>query len=240
MAEFCEPRRPAARVFARAFLALALAAVLLPASALASASTQPRVTPERPLPIPGAFRLAASNGYTLDVIAAPPRAGRSGSLLILANAKGKGVRYVAPATVTETSMQSDLGALGEISLTFHRSNQATSVSCRKETIRFDSGLYEGKIRFQGEEGYTSVEAAAVPGSIDFFLQEICSGGIVASFEGGLDKRPRGAALYVRNPALGPELSVRKRRPGAAAQIAAGMTEYTNGISIERFVGLRMP
>jgi hypothetical protein len=219
-------------------LVMLLCAALAADPASASSSTHGRVTSKEPLPIPGAFQLAASNGYTLDVIAVPPRAGRPASLLIFASAKGKGVRYVAPATVTETSIQSDLGELGEISVTFRRTNQATSAPCDDQKVRFDSGLYEGKIDFHGEAGYTSVEATSVPGNLDFILSGFC-GGEDFFVEGGPGRRP-GAALYVRNPGLGPELSVRKPRPGAAAEIAAWVSEYVSGISIERYTSLLMP
>lgn len=235
MTESYELRRAVARLFAPVGVCLALVC------AVALVATPAQAAQKRPLPIPGAFRLPASNGYTLDVIAVPPRAGRSASLLIYASAKGRGVRYVAPATVTETSMQANLGALGEISVSFHRTNQATSVPCGKETIRFDSGQYEGKIVFNGEEGYTSVEATAVPGNIGYLLSAICGESFIESFGGGgPPKNARGAVLYVRNPGLGPELSIRKKRPSAAAQVVVSTSEYINGISIARFVGLRMP
>lgn len=239
MAESWGLRRSEVRLsgWAGVCLVLVCAAALLAAPASASPSAAPRATPERPLPLPAAFRLSATNGYVLDVIALPPRGGRSGSLLIYTNAGGRGVRYRAPATVTETSMQSDLGELGEISVTFHRTNQATSVPCGKEKIRFDSGQYEGRIVFHGEEGYTSAEVTSVPGSVDFYAAAVCGGSFL---ESGPTGRARGAALLVRNPGLGPELSVSKRRPGAAALISARMSEYSNGIAIQRFTTLRVP
>jgi hypothetical protein len=215
---------------------LVCAVALVAGSALASPTTQFRAAPKGPLLIPGAFRLPASNGYTLDVVGIPPYANRPGTLLIYALSNGRGVAYTAPATVTETSIQADLGELGEISVTFHRSGRAATAPCDERTIRFDSGSYEGIIDFHGEEGYTAVEATTAPGSIDFWLPALCGDSFLEGFSG---RRP-GAALHVRNPALGPEMSVRKRRPGAAAQIAAWVSEYSNGISIRRFISLRMP
>jgi hypothetical protein len=206
--------------------------------ALASSPVRALVASNGPLPVPDAFRLAGSNGFTLEVIAFPPSAGESGSLLIFAYAKGEGVRYRAPATVTETSMQANLGALGEISVNFQRANQATTVPCGKRKIRFDSGQYEGKIDFHGEEGYTNVEATTAPGNVDYIASALCGGGFIT--EGGSPRHSRGASLFVRNPALGPELSVEKKRPGAAAWITASDSEYSNGISIDRFASLRMP
>lgn len=222
--------------------ALFCVALLAVAPATTSATSQRAVAAKNPLPIPGAFRLTGSNGYTLYVIGIGSREGHSGSALVFASAKGEGVSYRAPATVTETSIQADLGELGEISVIFQRTNHATSVPCGKKTIRFDSGLYEGKIVFNGEEGYTSAEATSVPGNIDFFLADFCGGGVISEtfFGGGSSRRPPGAALFVRNPGLGPELSVTKTRAGAAASIDAWTREFTNGISIERYATLRLP
>jgi hypothetical protein len=220
-----------------AFLALFCAAVLVAGPATASSSSRPLAATEGPLLIPGAFRLPASNGYTLYVVAEPSRADRPGHLQIALSSKGKGVFYAAPATVTETSMQADLGELGEISLTFQRTNQPTSVSCGKRTINFDSGQYEGKIDFHGEEGYTTVEATAVPGYTEYLRSRLCAR---YYFESVSSHRARGAALAVRNPALGPEMSVSKNRPGAAARVFAWTREYSNHISIERFVSKRIP
>lgn len=211
-----------------AFLISVLAAALTPGSVAASAT--------EPLPVPSAFRLSADNGYTLDVIGIPPHANRPGSLLVYVRAKGRLVTYKAPATVTETSMHANLGELGEISVSFQRSNRAVRVPCGKDTIRFDSGSYEGVIEFRGEEGYTGVRATSAPGNIDYWLG-VCGGGVLT--EGPRGTR-RGAVLHVRNPALGQEMSVGKRRPGAAAEIAAWVSEYSNGISIRRYMVLRMP
>jgi hypothetical protein len=222
--------------------ALFCAAVLAVAPATAAAASQGAVAANNPLPIPGAFRLTSSNGYTLYVIGMESREGNSGSVLIFASTKGKGVSYRAPAAVTETSIQADLGELGEISVSFQRTNQATSVPCGKKTIRFDSGVYEGKIVFKGEEGYTSAEATSVPGNIDYFLSAVCGEGVISEtfVGGGPSRRPPGAALFVRNPGLGPQLSVTKTRAGAAASVDAWTREFTNGISIERYASLRVP
>jgi hypothetical protein len=159
-------------------------------------------------------------------------------VLIVALGANQGVTYTAPATITETSIQANLGALGEISVTFQRSGQAAKARCGHETVAFDSGQYEGKIAFHGEEGYTDVEATNVPGNIDYWLQGICGAGVFGGSFG--PSRTPGAELYLRNPALGPRLSVSKSKPRAAARISVSDSEFSNGISIERFIGLRMP
>jgi hypothetical protein len=50
----------------------------------------------------------------------------------------------------------------------------------------------------------------------------------------------GAELRIRNPQLGPEFSVVKNRPNAPALFGVGVSEYHDGISIERFMTSLMP
>lgn len=233
-----EPDTPVRRVSRLAVVVLVCAVALTASTILASAPTQVRAAAERPLPVPGAFQLPASNGYTLLVVGIPSYANRPGSLEIFAYKKGESVSYRAPATVTEASIQADLGEVGEISVAFHRSGRAVSVPCGERPIRFDSGYYEGTIQFHGEQGYTTVEATRVPGSTDYWEAILC-GEFSEVFSGAGGRG--GALLYVRNPALGQEMSVSKRRPGAAAQIVAEVSEYTgSGIAIKRYATLRMP
>jgi hypothetical protein len=76
----------------RVLAPIAAVMVLLCLPALAGGASAPRSqsASEAPLFIPGAFRLPASNGYTLNVLAVPPWAGRPGSLLMSATAKAGG------------------------------------------------------------------------------------------------------------------------------------------------------
>ena len=113
-------------------------------TSLARASTAAgfEATESKALPIPGSFRLQASNGYSFLVVSAPPRAGRPGAVEIFVSGKHEGVSYSAPATVTETSIQASLGELGEIAVTFHPSGQPTTVRppCGGgKPVSFDSG-----------------------------------------------------------------------------------------------------
>jgi len=233
--------RPPDRIFFAGLIAV-LCCALAPAASAAPTPWAQEPTAPKPLPIPGAFQVTGTDGYTIDVIAEPARDAGPGSVSLYVLAKGVAAIYRAPATVTETTMQANLGVLGEISVSFHRTNQPASVPCGKRAIRFDSGLYEGKIAFHGEEGYTSAEATSAPGSIDYVLSAYCGG---ESLEGGVShgqasRRVPGAELFLRNPGLGARLSLRKRRPGAAALITASTAEYTDGISIRRYASQWMP
>jgi hypothetical protein len=199
--------------------------------------------PRAPLPIPVGFELPAGHGYTLYAIARPPRFGTEGSLLLDLSAKGRRVTYEAPATITETSIAADFGEVGKVAVEFQRAEKAATISCGKRKFQFESGNWVGTIQFHGEEGYAAVEATSVPGSLEFFRGEICG----PFFGSGSSGPLKGAELFVRNPGLGPQLSVYKHRPGGAATVIAWLREYIasrgaahSGISIERAVGIQMP
>jgi len=222
-----------ARVAIRAFLTCGVALLVLAggAAAPAPASTSP-------LFIPGSFQLQGSNRYSLFVLGFPARDRRPAGVLIFVRGKQAGVFYSAPATVTETSIQADLGELGEISVTFHPSGLPTTAhsACNKKPVSFDSGSYEGTIEFHGEEGYTQVEATSAPGNIDFLLNAVCGG--ISGGRGG--PFMPGAELRIRNPQLGAEFSVVKNSPSSRARFEVGVSEYRAGISISRFATLLMP
>jgi hypothetical protein len=200
--------------------------------------------PREPLLVPAGFELPAGDGYTLHAVARAPFVGSEGSLQLTLSAKGREVTYEAPATVTETSIEADLGALGEIAVEFQRSNKAVSASCQRGEVRFDSGSWVGTIQFHGEEGYAAVEATSARPNLKRVAGESC-GPLFGSAESG---PRRGAELFIRNPGLGPQLSVYKHRPEAAALIVARLREYipgtssghNTGIEIERTVGTWMP
>jgi hypothetical protein len=204
---------------------------------LASATTSAEASPSSSLPVPGSFRLEGTNGYKLYVVAEPGQKGGPDSVLIVASGEDGFVTYRAPATLTETSIQADLGELGTISVNFQRTDRPAVARCEKRPVRFDSGSYVGTVSFHGEEGYTDAEATTVPGNLEYELGLICGGVSYGSSSSG--PRP-GAALSVRNPALGPELGLSKHRPGAAAEIFARLKEFENGIAIERTIGRRIP
>jgi len=223
----------------RAVLASGFALLGL-AGAAATPSLASTASPTQPLPFPGAFRLEASNGYSMLVLAIPTYRGQPAKVGVYVYKKSLGVSYSVPATVTETSIQANLGDLGEISVAFHTSGQLTTArpSCGGKSVSFDPGIYEGTIDFHGEEGYTEVEATSVPGDPEFWLNIFCPalGGGGGSSGGSLP----GAELHVRNPQLGPEFSVTKNRPSAPAHFEVVVSEHVNGISIKRYVAMPMP
>jgi hypothetical protein len=185
---------------------------------------------------PYGFELQGSNGYTIFVFGIPAFRGRGATVEISVQRGRAHVTYLAPATVTETSIQANLGELGEISASFHPNGQTKTfhLQCSKQSFSFESGSYEGKIDFHGEEGYTEIETTSAPSAISLF--SIC---FTVSRSGGGRTWP-GAELYLRTPGLGPAFGVVKHRPSATAHFYVSVAEYRSGISIKRFTTLRMP
>jgi hypothetical protein len=192
------------------------------------------------LPYPVGFTVKASNGYSAFVLGVPARKGHPSAIAIFVTGKNNGAFYSAPANVTEKSIQAPLGALGEIAVTFHPSGQARSAhsECGGKPVSFDSGYYEGTIDFHGEQGYTDVEATKARGGFGFLLDIVCPG--ISGSSGG--PSVPGAELDIGRPSsqLGPHLRVVKNRPSARAHYEVGVSEMSNGVSIERFASLVTP
>jgi len=217
----------AARFAAATAIGCALA---LPGFASAAAAT---------LPAPGVFAVTASNGYVIDVLGAEARKGRPASVLVVARRGDDEALYSTRATVTEESIQADLGELGEIAVSFHRSGQAKAVRSRcgrPRAVKVDSGVYEGTINFHGEQGFTDVEATTAPGDVKFLLGLLCPGP-----SGRTGHNLPGAELDVQSASpFDPSLSVTKNTPGAPAHFEVAVLEKHDGIVISRFAGLVAP
>lgn len=188
--------------------------------------------------VPPSFRLQGTNGYAIVVVALKGRGSVPSSVRISVGKDDTGVVYTAPANVTETSIDADLGALGRISVNFHATDQLITQhpKCLKRDVAIVGGNYEGTIAFHGEQGYTEVEATSVPGDIRPLLAMLCG----FTTTGGGSPNRRGAELYVRNLGLGPSFSVVKASPARPAQFFVRVSEDSAGISIERYASASMP
>jgi hypothetical protein len=222
-------------------LAIVVGAALLAALGATPAAGNPASSSAaKPPPPPGAFTVKASNGYSLFVVGASARQGRSASIVIFVTSKTDGAFYSAPATVTETSLEADLGVLGEIAVTFHPSGQARTVrsKCGGKPVSYDDGSYEGTIAFHGEESYTAVEASAARGDLGFLIDIVCPG--ISGSSGG--PFLPGAELNVeeKRARFSPHLKVVKNHPGGRAHFEASISEKRSGVSIERFTSTISP
>lgn len=218
----------------------AQASALFPVQRLVSSPNLLEANPLTPLPAPGAFKIKGSNGYSLFVFGVPAHKGQAANVAIFVLGKHNGVFYDAPATVTKMSMQANFGTLGEIAVTFHPSGQAKKAgpSCGGRSVEFDSGSYEGTIRFNGEEGFTSVEATSAKGDLGFLLDILCPG-----ISGGTSgPSSPGAALnaYAGASRQSAHVKVVKNRPAAPAHYEADVSEVHEGVSISRFANVIEP
>jgi hypothetical protein len=111
-------------------LALALAALLPAGNAAAVDSDLKHIF---------AFQVEATNGYSILAIAANERADGQGEVVMLVTRGGDGASYTAPARLTSTSVEADLGALGHISLEAAPSGRSIRPRC-------DGGGWLGRSR----------------------------------------------------------------------------------------------
>lgn len=177
------------------------------------------------LPIPVGFSVKASAGYSLFVFEVRSHGGRAARVILVVTGKHGSAIYAAPALVSDTSMEADLGALGKIAIAFHPSGEARTVhsSCDQRTVSFDSGFYEGTIEFHGEDGYTDVEATSAEGDIGFLLEFLCPG---MSGTTGPSSALLGAELDAGSggPRRDFELKIVKNHPRARTHVEVGVTE----------------
>lgn len=76
-------------------------------------------------------RLEASHGYTVIGFASSERISGRGDIGLIVYRKGATVFYVAPATVTPTRLEADLGALGRVSLQLNKNKPGGSTSSKR-------------------------------------------------------------------------------------------------------------
>lgn len=209
--------------------------------ALAVALFSPTATGAVPVSWANAFTVKGSNGYTMYVAAVPAHRGRPAAVKIEVWGKQAVVVYsTKTATVTETSVQVDLGELGEIDVAYKPSGvvQRVRPSCGGPAIPIENGHYEGTISFHGEEGYTAVEATSAPADFDSLLNVICGPVSDELVTSGLP----GARLSVQagQPSEPSRFSVIKNRPAGRARFVVGVDETRGSIQISRILGLLAP
>lgn len=191
------------------------------------------------------FTLQGSNGYSITVLAVAASPGESPHVSIAAsNGRATANYSTTVATVTETSVDVDMGDLGEIDVTFRSSGVERPVrsKCGGSPVPIESGHYAGTIVFRGEDGYTVAEGQSAPADFSRFLEILCleTGSWVPGWRGGSDLP--GARLRARSGAHGtrPYFAVIKNRPGARALFAVVVEETRGEISISRGLTLVAP
>lgn len=220
----------ASKALSRIGVMLALGLTLLPSSPAKG---------EEPVAVPAAaFRLQASNGYELLALTEESVAGEGGEgsvTLYLRRGRVALVSYTAPASVSRTSIDADLGELGRISVARVPTGRTKKVrqGCEPGSAKqVEAERYEGIIEFHGEEGFAEASATSAP----LEHATICIGGE----EGGRPpgKSLPGARLDVERRGSGQprlEFDAKQRKPGAKTLLSVEVEEERGGIHIYRAI-----
>jgi hypothetical protein len=187
---------------------------------------------------PGGFRLEASNGYSIHALAFDgDQRGEHDGLLLFVSRKDSGATYFVRrgVQVTETTVAADLGKLGSIDLEFVPSGKTRveRSACNPQPIEVDSGFYEGRIDFEGEERYTEAHRTRARGEIRLQVSLICGGG---RDEGSGGHAP-GARLRLQRRWDGGHLKFEatKNSPTRPSRFRASIEETRDGLAIDRGV-----
>jgi hypothetical protein len=184
-----------------------------------------------------AFRVEASNGYSILVYAANERADGRGQIVLFVGRKNAGATYAAPAMLTATSVEADLGSLGEVSLDVIPSGKTKRLRSRcgaePETAAFEPQRYRGNFEFHGEEGYTEAVTDAPREYTRFFVDLLCAG--AGSGEtGGAGTPGARLRLHSHEGLVRLNLQANKNRPGARTRFEVDLHEKRDGIAISRY------
>lgn len=207
-------------------LAIALAALLAPVHALAVDSDFKHIF---------AFEVEASHGYSILAIATNEREDGQGEVVLIVSRRRAGVVYRAPAQLTATSVEADLGSLGSISLEITPSGRRKSFRppCAEESnVTFEPQLYRGNFEFHGEEGYAEAVSDSPRERIRFLYGLECHTSGTLEI-GGDDIPGAGLRLHSSRGEVKLDVTARKNSPRKRTQLQVGVQEERDGISISR-------
>ncbi|HVY79222.1 MAG TPA: hypothetical protein VG898_12005 [Solirubrobacterales bacterium] len=206
----------------------------LVAVGLTAAASAPAVSLGSPIVPPG-FKLRASNGYSLRVVASRDAQTGRGDVLVFVTARTSAALYFVPAEVTESSIEADLGRVGRISVDFVPSGTAKQErpQCGKP-VAVQAGSYVGAIDFEGEEGFSEVHATSATGEAKFTLSFGC-GAVRSEGTGG---HAPGARLTAHGPGGKFEFEGRKNSPSRPARFSATIEEKRGPMAIVRAVAVK--
>jgi hypothetical protein len=188
---------------------------------------------------PSGFQLPASNGYSIHGIAFDGDArGERDAVLLFVGRKGSSAVYSVRrgASVTETTISADLGAVGRIDLHFvpNGESKAETIPCSRKPIEFQAGHFVGSFVFEGEEGFAAAHRGQVRGEMGFVVGVICGQTVNEGFGG----HSPGARLLARRKEAGGwvVLEATKNSPNRPSRFQASIEEKRRNLMIARGVG----
>jgi hypothetical protein len=190
----------------------------------------------------GAFRLKGTNGYSLWVLAGSRPQFKHGEILVIVGRKGEAVVYLAPAKVTATTIEADLGRVGKIAVEFQPSGPPERVyaSCRQGgSVLYEPGAWIGAIDIAGEEGFTQVHQEKAKATISPFIDAGCGGRTIGE---AIGPDAPGARLVGRSAAAKRSvyLQANKNHRGARTYLEASIEERRASLIVSREVGGYFP
>ena len=185
----------------------------------------------------GAFRLKGTNGYSMLVIALSKQQFKHGEILVWAVRKGASVIYLARAKVTPTTIDADLGPVGEISVRFEPSGppERVQASCKRGgSVTYEPGAWVGEIEIAGEEGFTRTEKSRVKAIPNPFSELGCATvGIGETGGHGVVGAKLTARSATRERAV--YLQVNKNHDQARVRVETSLEERCGGLIVSREV-----
>jgi hypothetical protein len=179
------------------------------------------------------FEVDASNGYSIFGLASNERADGRGEVLLFVSGAHAGVLYTAPAQLTATSLDADLGALGRISFQAVPSGREKTFQTQCEEgsrVSYEPQRYRGNFEFHGEEGYTEAVTDSPRERFPRLYRGECR--TYSSLQLGGDVPGAGLRLHGRGE-LKLDLTARKNSPKKRTQLQVSVREERAGISISR-------
>lgn len=185
-----------------------------------------------------AFRLKASNGYRVFVLASrQPGDARGRILMFVGSKRGGTVICGTSATVEETGIRADLGEIGRIDLEYVPLQGREKYSCGSEgeVSYLRRGEYRGVFELNGEEGYAEALETRLPADESILFDLVCSE-VVVSFGDSSGPSLPGARLNAalrrgRDGAL--TFEIKKNRPAAPAAFHVSVRERRGTVHISR-------
>lgn len=185
----------------------------------------------------GTFRLDGTNGYSGWVLAGSGPGFEHGEVLVWLFRRNASVSYLAPARVTDTAIEAELGQVGRIDVEFEPAGEegrAAPVCEPQQRVSYEKGSYVGEIELHGEEGYTDVSATRASFTLHPFIDLICGGlSIGEAFGHGIP----GARLtaHARLGGRRVSLQVNQNRPDAPVKVQASIVERRQDVIVTREV-----
>lgn len=183
-----------------------------------------------------AFRLKASNGYRIFVLASRQPGKPRGELAVIVGSRRDAVIYATRAVVEEAGIHADLGELGRIDLEYVRLKGKEKYSCGSEgeVSYLARGEYRGVFELHGEEGYTEARATRLRADESILYDLVCADpGGSGEATGPTLQGARLRAVLRQGADSAVSFEITKNRPSAPSSFQVLTRERRGEIRIQR-------